>query len=316
MLSGDWRAPRRGRSAPIPAGAGPRRRGGRDGLGRRRRARREGGRHARRAPRGPSRTHQGVPARARASSSTGRPVTLTPPQAAAATALADARRAAVAHRERLRRGRRARAPGSRAARASTSRAATTPSSSRRCGATTCASRASSSSSWTASTTSPASSPSSSPGPGRRLGVLVDHLVPGTKEARIVEQARALPGLARHVKILGHPYVDVWQSVRPERLGWQQWPVIPRGTSWKHGICAELGWPHDEPGRHRPRVEAHPRHGAHLRRPRADPPRERRGAHRLRHRAGRLSIAATQPRLAYSRQVALHVDHERRSCSRL
>ena len=35
-----------------------------------------------------------------------------------------------------------------------------------------------------------------PGPGRRLGVLVDHLVPGTKEARIVEQARALPGLAR------------------------------------------------------------------------------------------------------------------------
>ncbi|WP_404393647.1 DUF3097 domain-containing protein [Humibacillus xanthopallidus] len=83
-----------------------------------------------------------------------------------------------------------------------------------------------------------------PGPGRRLGVLVDHLVPGTKEARIVDQARALPGLTAHVRILGHPYVDVWQSVRPERLGWQQWPVIPRGTSWKHGICAELDWPHD------------------------------------------------------------------------
>ena len=83
-----------------------------------------------------------------------------------------------------------------------------------------------------------------PGPGRRLGVLVDHLVPGTKEARIVDQARALPGLTAHVRILGHPYVDVWQSVRPERLGWQRWPVIPRGTSWKHGICAELGWPHD------------------------------------------------------------------------
>ena len=83
-----------------------------------------------------------------------------------------------------------------------------------------------------------------PGPGHRLGVLVDHLVPGTKEARIVDQARSLPGLSPHVRILGHPYVDVWQSVRPERLGWQQWPVIPRGTSWKHGICAELGWPHD------------------------------------------------------------------------
>ena len=83
-----------------------------------------------------------------------------------------------------------------------------------------------------------------PGPGRRMGVLVDHLVPGTKEARIVEQARALPGLTRHVLVLGHPYVDVWQSVRPERLGWEQWPTVPRGTSWKHGICAALGWPHD------------------------------------------------------------------------
>ncbi|EWT03443.1 hypothetical protein N865_17100 [Intrasporangium oryzae NRRL B-24470] len=83
-----------------------------------------------------------------------------------------------------------------------------------------------------------------PGPGRRLGVLVDHLVPGTKEARIVEQARSLPALAPHVRILGHPFVDVWQSVRPARLGWERWPVIPRGTSWKHGICAELGWAHD------------------------------------------------------------------------
>jgi len=82
-----------------------------------------------------------------------------------------------------------------------------------------------------------------PGPGRRVGVLVDHLVPGTKEARIVEAVRALPSVRAHVKVLGHPYVDVWQSVRPERLGWTQWPVVPRGRSWKHGICAELGWPY-------------------------------------------------------------------------
>jgi len=82
-----------------------------------------------------------------------------------------------------------------------------------------------------------------PGPGRHVGVLVDHLVPGTKEARIVEAVRALPSVRAHVKVLGHPYVDVWQSVRPERLGWTQWPVVPRGRSWKHGICAELGWPY-------------------------------------------------------------------------
>ncbi len=83
-----------------------------------------------------------------------------------------------------------------------------------------------------------------PSPRRRLGVLVDHLVPGTKETRLVDEARAIRRYAPHVTILGHPYVDVWQSVRPERLGLESWPVIPRGQSWKHGIVAALGWPHE------------------------------------------------------------------------
>jgi hypothetical protein len=81
-----------------------------------------------------------------------------------------------------------------------------------------------------------------PSRDRRLGVLVDHLVPGTKEHRIVERARALPE-SRWVRVLGHPYVDVWQSVRPHRLGLTTWPVIERGRSWKHAVLAELGWPH-------------------------------------------------------------------------
>ncbi|QFG68894.1 DUF3097 domain-containing protein [Ornithinimicrobium pratense] len=75
---------------------------------------------------------------------------------------------------------------------------------------------------------------------RRLGVLVDHLVPGTKESRIVAAAEKV---SQHVRILGHPYVDVWQSVKPARLGLQSWPVIEKGRSWKHGVLAELGWPH-------------------------------------------------------------------------
>jgi Protein of unknown function (DUF3097). len=83
-----------------------------------------------------------------------------------------------------------------------------------------------------------------PTPDRRMGVLVDHLVPGTKEARIVADALAIPEARRDVLVLGHPYVDVWQSVRPERLGLTKWPVIPRGTSWKHGILAALDWPHE------------------------------------------------------------------------
>jgi hypothetical protein len=81
-----------------------------------------------------------------------------------------------------------------------------------------------------------------PGPGRRLGVLVDHLVTGSKEARIADAVRRGPGGA-HTLVVGHPYVDVWQAVKPARLGFKQWPVIPRNVEWKHGICAALGLPH-------------------------------------------------------------------------
>jgi hypothetical protein len=69
-------------------------------------------------------------------------------------------------------------------------------------------------------------------------VLVDHLVPGSKESRIAQAA-----VGANVLIVGHPYVDVWQAVKPARLGLDAWPVIPRGTEWKHGICDALGWPY-------------------------------------------------------------------------
>ena len=73
--------------------------------------------------------------------------------------------------------------------------------------------------------------------GRRLGVLVDHLVPGTKEHRIAAQVSG-----EHVLITGHEYIDIWAAVKPERLGIASWPQIPRGTDWKRGVCAALGWP--------------------------------------------------------------------------
>jgi hypothetical protein len=81
-----------------------------------------------------------------------------------------------------------------------------------------------------------------PGPGRRLGVLVDHLVAGTKEARIAETVRRGPG-GEHTLVLGHPYVDIWQAVKPARVGLAGWPEIPRTIEWKTGICQTLGWPH-------------------------------------------------------------------------
>jgi hypothetical protein len=80
-----------------------------------------------------------------------------------------------------------------------------------------------------------------PSPDRRVGVLVDHLVTGSKERRIADEVlRAHP--AGSVLVLGHPYVDVWQAVRPERLGLTAWPTIARGTEWKVGVLRELGWP--------------------------------------------------------------------------
>jgi Protein of unknown function (DUF3097) len=81
-----------------------------------------------------------------------------------------------------------------------------------------------------------------PEPGRRLGVLVDHLVAGSKEARIADGVRRGPGGA-HTLVVGHPFIDIWQAVKPGRLGISEWPVVPRGTDWKKGVCRALGWPH-------------------------------------------------------------------------
>ena len=83
-----------------------------------------------------------------------------------------------------------------------------------------------------------------PGPGRRLGVLVDHLVAGSKEARIAEAVRRGPG-GVHTLVVGHPFIDIWQAVKPGRLGISSWPVVPRGEDWKHGVCRALGWQHTE-----------------------------------------------------------------------
>ncbi|KRC62706.1 hypothetical protein ASE14_02470 [Agromyces sp. Root81] len=83
-----------------------------------------------------------------------------------------------------------------------------------------------------------------PGPGRKAGVLVDHLVPGSKEQRIADAVMRGPHGA-NVLVVGHPFIDIWQGVKPARLGKEAWPVIPRGTEWKHGVCDAFGWPHAE-----------------------------------------------------------------------
>lgn len=75
-----------------------------------------------------------------------------------------------------------------------------------------------------------------PRPRRSLAILVDHLVPGSKETRLAEQVRG-----PHVLVVGHPFVDIWQCVRPKAVGIEAWPEVPRGEEWKAGVCRRLGW---------------------------------------------------------------------------
>ncbi len=74
-----------------------------------------------------------------------------------------------------------------------------------------------------------------PAPGRRLGVLLDHLVPGSKEWRAAREVRH-----PHVLVTGTPFVDVWAAVRPTAIGIDAWPDVPMGVPWKAGVLDALG----------------------------------------------------------------------------
>ncbi|GAA2801350.1 DUF3097 domain-containing protein [Streptomyces showdoensis] len=76
-----------------------------------------------------------------------------------------------------------------------------------------------------------------PAPDARLGVLVDHLVPGSKESRIAARVTS-----PDVLVVGHPYIDVWEAVKPSSVGIPAWPAVPRGQDWKTGVCRALRWP--------------------------------------------------------------------------
>ncbi len=75
-----------------------------------------------------------------------------------------------------------------------------------------------------------------PGPARRLGVLVDHLVDGSKESRIADGLRQ-SGRPHHRhpvrrRVAGRPAVGArHQGLAPH----------PRGTEWKAGVCEALGF---------------------------------------------------------------------------
>jgi hypothetical protein len=74
-----------------------------------------------------------------------------------------------------------------------------------------------------------------PAANRKLGILVDHLVTGSKEDRLAKQVAG-----PHVLVTGHPFVDVWAGVWPRVMGLTAWPDVPRNVPWKEGMCAALG----------------------------------------------------------------------------
>jgi hypothetical protein len=88
---------------------------------------------------------------------------------------------------------------------------------------------------------PAIVESFSPTPGRRLGVLVDHLVAGSKETRITASVRS-----PDVLVVGHPFIDIWAAVRPSAVGIAAWPDVPPGQPWKEGVLRAIGWPPEVP----------------------------------------------------------------------
>ncbi len=81
-----------------------------------------------------------------------------------------------------------------------------------------------------------------PGPGRRIGVLVDHLVEGTKEWREAAAGRAGAGrrrarARRRAPLRRRLAGGEAPAARARRLA-----VIPKGTSWKHGSCRRWAGP--------------------------------------------------------------------------
>ena len=86
-----------------------------------------------------------------------------------------------------------------------------------------------------------------PSPRRRLGVLLDHLVEGSKESRVTATIDD-----PNVLITGHPYVDVWQAIRPSvaeitGTGRSGWPDVPMGEPWKEGVLRRIGRADTHPG---------------------------------------------------------------------
>ena len=69
-----------------------------------------------------------------------------------------------------------------------------------------------------------------------LSLMASAIVPRWWGQRIADQVDS-----PHVLVVGHPYVDIWNCVRPVSLGIDSWPEVPKPLDWKTGVCEALGW---------------------------------------------------------------------------
>ena len=81
-----------------------------------------------------------------------------------------------------------------------------------------------------------------PGPQRRVGVLVDHLVAGSKEAASPRASPAPPSASTSWSSATRSSTSGRRS-SPTGSASRAWPSVPRGIDWKTGTCQQLGWPH-------------------------------------------------------------------------
>ena len=70
-------------------------------------------------------------------------------------------------------------------------------------------------------------------------MLVDHLVTGSKETRIAAQVTGA-----HALVVGHPFIDIWQAVKPSVVGITAWPTVPKGEAVEGRRLPALGWEDD------------------------------------------------------------------------
>ena len=110
-----------------------------------------------------------------------------------------------------------------------------------------------------------------PGPERKVGVLVDHLVPGSKESRIAAVDREEPGRQERADRRSpvHRHLAGGQA-RPSRHPEVAHDPPQHRVEARHLPESRVAAP--RPGRHRPGLEAHPVESLVVRRPRTRPAR--------------------------------------------